>query len=108
MVTKSLQIVDLMFKRLLAYIVQKLLYHLLQEGKQLSRLKIDKARKLSCVRIHVEQVIGLLRQKYTILESTLPINMIMCDKDADNSMIDKIVVICSALCNCCESVVLLL
>jgi len=73
--------------------------------KQLSKLEIDKARRLSRVRIHVERVIGLLRQKYTILESTLPINMIMCDSETSDSMIDKVVTICSALCNCCESVV---
>ena len=61
--------------------------------KQLSRAEVDHSRALSRVRIHVERVIGLLRQKYTILESTLPINMIMCDKD-NISVIDKIVTVC--------------
>ena len=51
--------------------------------KQLSRLGSDIARQLSRVRIHVERVIGSLRQKYTILHSTLAINMIMCDDDTD-------------------------
>ena len=74
--------------------------------KQLSRMEIDHARQLSRVRIHVERVIGVLKQKYTILASTLPINMIMCDSETKTSMIDKIVIICSTLCNCCESVVL--
>ena len=32
--------------------------------KQLSRCEVDKARQLSRVRIHVERVIGVLRQKY--------------------------------------------
>ena len=34
--------------------------------------------------------------------------MLMCDPDSDSedlSMIDKIVVVCAALCNCCDSVV---
>ena len=76
------------------------------KGKsQLSKFEVDTPRKLSRVRIHVERVIGLLRQKFTILESTLPINMIMCTHEDDCSMIDKIVTVCSALCNCCESVV---
>ena len=49
----------------------------------------------------MEWVIGLLQQKYTILESNLPINMIICD-DSEDSVIDKIVTVCCALCNCCE------
>ena len=73
--------------------------------KQLSRCEVDKARQLSRVRIHVERVIGVLRQKYTILQSTLPINMIMCDDTTETSMIDRIVVICCALCNFCDPVV---
>ena len=73
--------------------------------KQLSRLESDTARQLSRVRIHVERVIGSLRQKYTVLESTLPINMIMCDDKTDISIIDKIVVVCCALCNVCDSIV---
>ena len=60
-------------------------------------MDVDFARQLSRVRIHVERVIGFLRQKYTILE---PINMIMCPANSDNiSVIDKIVTVCSALCN---------
>ena len=73
--------------------------------KQLSQLEVDSARQLSRVRIHVERVIGLMRQKFTILESILPINLIMCNEQADYSLIDKIVTVCCSLCNCCDSVV---
>ena len=73
--------------------------------KQLSKLELDTARQLSRVRVHVERVIGLLRQKYTLLESTLPINLLMTHPKDEYSTIDKIVTVCSALCNCCESVV---
>ena len=73
--------------------------------KQLSKLEVDTTRQLSRVRIHVERVIGMVRQKYTILQSTLPVNMIMCSTDEEVSTIDKIVTICCALCNHCESVV---
>ena len=48
--------------------------------KQLSKLEIDTTRELSQVRIHVERIIGMVRQKFTILQSTLPIAMIMCKK----------------------------
>ena len=69
-------------------------------------MDVDFACQLSWVQIHVERVIGFLRQKYTILEHTLPINMIMCSDNSDNiSVIYKIVTVCSALCNCCKSVV---
>ena len=73
--------------------------------KQLSQMEIDHARQLSRVRIHVG-VIGVLKQKYIILESILPISMIMCDSETNTSTIDKIVTTCCALCNFCESVVL--
>ena len=53
----------------------------------MSKLEVDTARQLSRVRIHVERVIGLLWQKYTILESSLPINFIMCNEQADYSIL---------------------
>ena len=67
--------------------------------KQLSKEEVDVSRQLSRVRIHVERVIGVVRQKYTILQSTLPVNFIMCSKKQDISVIDKVVTICCALCN---------
>ena len=73
--------------------------------KQLSQPEVDMARQLSRVRIHVERVIGVIRQKYSILESTLTIKMIMCDEETSLSVIDKIVVVGAALYNCCNSVV---
>ena len=73
--------------------------------KQLSKEEVDVSRQLSRVRIHVERVIGGVRQKYTIFQSTLPVNFIMCSKNQDISVIDKVVTICCALCNCCKSVV---
>ena len=46
------------------------------------------------VRIHVERVIGLLRQKYTILQSTLPLDYLTC---SNCPLIDRMVRVCSAL-----------
>ena len=73
--------------------------------KQLSKAQVDLSRQLSRVRIHVERVIGVVRQKYTILQSTLPINSIMCSELHEDSVIDKVVTVCCALCNLCTSVV---
>ena len=74
--------------------------------KQLAQVEVDAARQLSRVRIHVERVIGLLRNKYTILQSTLPISFLMVDGgDSNHCMLDKMVVVCSSLCNLCDSVV---
>ena len=73
--------------------------------KQLSKLEVDTSCQLARLRIHVEHVIGVVRQKYTLLENTLPINMIMCGDGESISTIDKIVTVCCALCNCCESIV---
>ena len=78
--------------------------------RQLSKVEVDKARQLSRVRIHVERVIGLLRKKYTITRNTLPINFLMHNAGQAGeqvAVIDKVVVVCSALCNCCISVVLM-
>ena len=72
--------------------------------KQLSKAEIDNSRQLSRVRIHVERVIGLVRQKYSLLRSILSINFIMCSQEEDTSTIDKVATICCALCNCCDSV----
>ena len=60
--------------------------------KQLSKTEVDNARRLSRVRIHVERVIGLVRQKYKILQSTLPVNMVSCSEVDGFTIIDKIVV----------------
>ena len=48
--------------------------------KQLSKAEVDNARRLSHVRINIERVIGLVRQKYKILQSTLPVNMVSCSE----------------------------
>ena len=67
-------------------------------------MKIDVAWKLSRVRIHVERFIRVVRQNYTILQSTLLINIIMSE-DSEISTVDKIVTVACALCNHCDSVI---
>jgi len=65
------------------------------KGKsQLSKIEIENTCQLSYVRIHVERVIGVIRQKLSILHSTLPICIMASSDDDGISFIDKIVTIC--------------
>ena len=74
--------------------------------KQLEKQEVDWSRELSSVRIHVERVIGQLKQKYTILQGILPLSLISDnDCNVDETVIDKIVKVCCACINLCPSVV---
>ena len=51
--------------------------------KQLSMQEVEYSRRISKVRIHVEGVIGLLKNKYTILQGTLPVLLLKHKDDTD-------------------------
>ena len=77
--------------------------------EQLDPVDVEGTRGIANVRIHVEQVIGLLRRKYTILSGTLLIDFLMCNpngtQEASTPMIDRIINVCSALVNLCPGIV---
>ncbi|KAF4524901.1 hypothetical protein B566_EDAN018071, partial [Ephemera danica] len=65
---------------------------------QLSLAEADISRKISNLRINVERVIGLVRNKYSILRATVPVRIEMITSD-DNTptLLDKIVKVCCSL-----------
>ena len=68
---------------------------------QLEQKSVDETRRIAAVR---EIVIGLLRNKFSILQGILSIKMIMKTDDW-TCKLTHILTICSALCNLCSSVI---
>ena len=76
------------------------------KGKQqLSKLEVELSRQMARVHIHVERVIGVLKNRYAILQSRLPILLIKRKGDEVTATVDKLLTVSAALTNLGEPVV---
>ena len=76
------------------------------KGKnQLSAMEVTETRTIANVWIHVKRVIGNVKQKYSILQSTLPIHYLIKREGEECPVVDRIVRVCCALCNVCDSLI---
>ena len=71
-----------------------------KEKSQLSALEVENTYTIANVRIHIGRVIGCVRQKYAILQGTLPIDFITGRKGESSPQIDRIVRVCCSLTIC--------
>lgn len=65
---------------------------------QLHPLEIEATRHIAHVRIHVERIIGVIKNKFKIFNGPLPISMLK-QGHGHLCLLDKIVTVCSALIN---------
>ncbi len=60
---------------------------------------MEQTRRIANVRIHVERVIGNIRQKYSILSGTQPIDFVTVEDKNAVPTLDKMVYVACALIN---------
>ena len=78
---------------------------LLVESRNSSVLEVETTRDITHLQIQVECLIGCVRQKYTILEKTLPIDYLITSNKHEIPTLDKSARVCCGLTNLSESLI---
>ncbi|XP_050500913.1 uncharacterized protein LOC126886507 [Diabrotica virgifera virgifera] len=94
-----------LIKEFLDVLQAKLVIPAFTKGKkQLLPLELEETRNIAQVRIHVERVIGSIKNKFNIFSEPLPISMLTHVTDGIN-IVDKIIFIACVLINLCPPIV---
>ena len=72
---------------------------------QLSREEVEQSHQKEKVCIHVERIIGVMKNRYTILQSQLPLSLLKRKGDKDIATVDKLLTVCAVLTNLGQPVV---
>jgi hypothetical protein len=72
---------------------------------QLDKREVESTRKLASVRIHVERVIGTIRQKYQVLQGPVELTFTVPDVEENVMLYDKMVHVACALTNLSKPIV---
>ncbi|XP_072219756.1 uncharacterized protein [Leuresthes tenuis] len=68
---------------------------------QLDAKDAEETRKMTHLRTHVERIIGVVRDTYSILSSNIPVSMAEPCAGETVAFVDKVVTVCCALANVC-------
>ncbi|XP_043951774.1 uncharacterized protein LOC122819259 [Gambusia affinis] len=72
--------------------------------RQLDAKDVEDTRALAHLRVHVERVMGCMRNKYKMLHRTTPIQLLLPCEGEEVTRLDKVVYVCCSLVNMCSSV----
>ena len=87
--------------------VEHIIFSFTKDKKQLSSKEVETSRQIATVRIHFELVIGLVKNRYRIIDGTLPITLLksLSDEAADCKIANIVFTVCAALVNIGDGIV---